>query len=216
MEFPPNLADDPYYHLAQTGPYAPEIGSALITMVEPHVGHEMPVLLRRRPDTEWTRVWSQVRPNSRCGESDPVACFSRERLLKDVFLDSDTSLAVLSHVPAIQANAPLTHEDAIATKRAIDLLDGTERLFLHAAVNPAEAGALERMEAHAKSMKLAGFKTYTDPTGFSVAVPEGWGLDSTAVLTEIALATNTSTKATAVRSAAESPSSGSRRATSPA
>lgn len=40
MEFPANLADDPYYHLAQTGPYAPEIGSALITMVEPHVGHE--------------------------------------------------------------------------------------------------------------------------------------------------------------------------------
>ena len=40
MDFPPNLMDDPYYHLAQTGPYAPEIGSALITMVEPHVGHE--------------------------------------------------------------------------------------------------------------------------------------------------------------------------------
>jgi hypothetical protein len=40
MDFPPNLADDPYYHLAQTGPYAPVIGAALITMVEPHVGHE--------------------------------------------------------------------------------------------------------------------------------------------------------------------------------
>src|SRR6185437_8105272 len=40
MDFPPELTDDPYYHLAQTGPYAPEIGAALITMVEPHVGHE--------------------------------------------------------------------------------------------------------------------------------------------------------------------------------
>ena len=40
MDFPPNLTDDPYYHLAQTGPYAPAIGAALITMVEPHVGHE--------------------------------------------------------------------------------------------------------------------------------------------------------------------------------
>jgi hypothetical protein len=40
MEFPPELTDDPYYHLAQTGPYAPVIGAALITMVEPHVGHE--------------------------------------------------------------------------------------------------------------------------------------------------------------------------------
>ena len=33
-------SEDPYYDLAQTGPYAPAIGSALITMVEPHVGHE--------------------------------------------------------------------------------------------------------------------------------------------------------------------------------
>src|SRR3954471_20266851 len=34
------MSDDPYYTLAQTGPYAAKIGSALITMVEPHVGHE--------------------------------------------------------------------------------------------------------------------------------------------------------------------------------
>jgi hypothetical protein len=40
MDFPAELPDDPYYHLAKSGPYAPEIGSALITMVEPHVGHE--------------------------------------------------------------------------------------------------------------------------------------------------------------------------------
>jgi hypothetical protein len=40
MDFPPELTDDPYYHLAQTGPYAPVIGAALITMVEPHVGYE--------------------------------------------------------------------------------------------------------------------------------------------------------------------------------
>jgi len=33
-------SDDPYYTLAQTGPYAAKIGSALITMVEPHLGHE--------------------------------------------------------------------------------------------------------------------------------------------------------------------------------
>ncbi len=40
MDLPANFLDDPYYHLAQTGPYAPVIGSALITMVEPHPGHD--------------------------------------------------------------------------------------------------------------------------------------------------------------------------------
>ena len=29
MDFPPELTEDPYYHLAQTGPYAPVIGAAL-------------------------------------------------------------------------------------------------------------------------------------------------------------------------------------------
>src|SRR5437899_491412 len=33
-------SDDPYYDLAAVGPYEARIGSALITMVEPHVGHE--------------------------------------------------------------------------------------------------------------------------------------------------------------------------------
>ena len=31
---------DPYYELPKVGPYEVRIGSALITMVEPHVGHE--------------------------------------------------------------------------------------------------------------------------------------------------------------------------------
>lgn len=34
------MTDDPYYRLAQTGPYAARIGSALITMVEPHPGYD--------------------------------------------------------------------------------------------------------------------------------------------------------------------------------
>jgi hypothetical protein len=93
-----------------------------------------------------------------------------------VFLDSDTSMGVLTHVPALEAHSPLSHEDALATKRILDALDGSERLFLHAPVNPAEPGALERMQAHAATTKLAGFKTYTqfdpDPRG-----PGGFWLD---------------------------------------
>ena len=129
---------------------------------------------RRIPEKE--RAFSNMPYARSCGESDAIACLSRERLTKDVFLDSDTSMAVLSHVPSVEASAPLTHEDALATKRILDALDGSERLFLHAPVNPAEPGALERMQVHAASVRLAGFKTYTqfdpDPQG-----PGGFWLD---------------------------------------
>ena len=115
-------------------------------------------------------------PNASCGESDALQCFSRERLLKDVFLDSDTSMAVLSHVPALTESNPLSHEEALATKRVLDALDGTERLLLHARVQLAEPGALERMAEHAASTPLAGFKTYTQ-FDTDTAGPGGFWLD---------------------------------------
>lgn len=126
------------------------------------------------PDGAWRRRaggagWEAALknfPHAGCGESDAVRCFSRERLLKDVFLDSDTSVAVLSHVPGtIDAN-PLSHDDALATKKVLDALDGSERLLLHGRVHPNVPGELERMDAQAASIRLAGFKTYTqfDPT----------------------------------------------------
>lgn len=149
-------------------------GDEFIFDVQLH--HVNPKGAWRRPGSPWEQGLRGFEAARRCQASDPLTCLSGEALLKDVFLDSDTSIAVLSHVPATFENAPLTHEEALATKRIIDALDGTERLFLHAPVNPAEARALERMQAYAGSVKLAGFKTYTqfdpDPNG-----PGGFWLD---------------------------------------
>jgi hypothetical protein len=134
------------------------------------------------PEGAWRRAgdWEQSlagMPYAKCGESDLVRCFSRERLLKDVFLDSDTSMAVLSHVPGTLDTNPLAHDDALATKKIIDALDGTERLLLHGRVHPNVPGELERMDAIASSVKLAGWKTYTQfgPPGMSAT--GGYWLD---------------------------------------
>jgi predicted TIM-barrel fold metal-dependent hydrolase len=131
------------------------------------------------PEGAWRRNagWENAlknMPNAGCGESDAVRCFSRERLLKDVFLDSDTSMAVLSHVPGTIDNNPLSHEDAVATKKILDALDGTERLLIHGRVHPNVPGELERMDAQVNSARLAGFKTYTQ---FGSGASEGYWLD---------------------------------------
>ena len=163
----PDAAFDPEVAQAAVG------GDEFIFDVQLH--HVNPAGAWRQRPGNMARALENM-PYANCGESDRLACLSRERLLKDVFLDSDTSMAVLSHVPSVEALAPLSHEDALATKRIMDALDGTERLFLHAPVNPGEPGALERMQAYAASVKLAGFKTYTqfdpDPNG-----PGGFWLD---------------------------------------
>jgi hypothetical protein len=100
-------------------------------------------------------------PNSNCGKADHVECFSADALLKDVFMDSDTTLAVLSHVPGGVETNPLDFEAAGATRVAANALDGTERLLLHGRCMPTLAGEIDGMDAQAGQYRLSAFKTYT-------------------------------------------------------
>jgi hypothetical protein len=100
-------------------------------------------------------------PNSNCGKADHVECFSADALLKDVFMDSDTTLAVLSHVPGGVETNPLDFEAAGATRVAANALDGTERLLLHGRCMPTLAGEIDGMDAQVGHYKLSAFKTYT-------------------------------------------------------
>jgi hypothetical protein len=111
-------------------------------------------------------------PNSNCGKSDHVECFSSGALLKDVFHDSDTAMGVLSHVPGGDQTNPLDFEAAGATRAAANALDGTQRLLLHGRCMPTLPGELDGMEAQAAQFPVAAFKTYTQfgpadgPAGF--------------------------------------------------
>ncbi len=100
-------------------------------------------------------------PNANCGKADHLDCFSADTLLKDVFMDSDTTMAVLSHVPGGAETNPLDFEAAGATRVAANALDGTERLLLHGRCHPTLPGELDGMDEQAARYKLSAFKTYT-------------------------------------------------------
>ena len=85
------------------------------------------------------KYWAQIfagDPQGHCGEEDPVACFSSEKYIKHVFMDSDTDLAVLSFVPELPENNPLSLEEADRVRVLVNQMEGAERLFLHAMVIP--------------------------------------------------------------------------------
>jgi hypothetical protein len=111
-------------------------------------------------------------PNSRCGKADHIECFSSGAMLKDVFMDSDTAMGVLSHVPGGLDTNPLDFEAAGATREAANALDGTERLLPHGRCMPTLPGELDGMDAQAARYRLSAFKTYTQfgprdgPAGF--------------------------------------------------
>jgi len=84
-----------------------------------------------------------------------------EVFIKDVFMDSDTDLMVLSFVPSTREAEPVTIEAADAVRRIVDKLQGTHRLLLHGRVNPNQPGDLEGMDELAQKWGVSAWKTYT-------------------------------------------------------
>jgi predicted TIM-barrel fold metal-dependent hydrolase len=105
-------------------------------------------------------------PSTQCdlakqpGERAYLNCIGPDQFIKDVFLDSDTDVMVLSFVPSTREDEPLTIEEAVATRDIVEKLEGSKRLMLHGRVNPNQKGDVEDMDRLAK-MGVVAFKTYT-------------------------------------------------------
>jgi predicted TIM-barrel fold metal-dependent hydrolase len=105
-------------------------------------------------------------PSTQCalkdgpGERAYLNCIGPDSFVKDVFLDSDTDLMVLSFVPSTREDEPLTIEEANATRDIVEKLEGSQRLMLHGRVNPNQPGDVEDME-RLKGFGVVAYKTYT-------------------------------------------------------
>lgn len=118
-----------------------------------------------------------------CAEDDGLDCLDRLSYLHDIFLASDTTIAMLSDVPnGGPSDAPLPWEEKRATRRLADQLtaNGAPRVILHDVLAPNFGPLAERlddMEATVATGQVAAFKVYTawGPEG------RGWALDDPAI-----------------------------------
>ncbi|MEM9302150.1 MAG: amidohydrolase family protein [Pseudomonadota bacterium] len=90
-----------------------------------------------------------------------MRCLGADAFIKDVFLDSDTDMMVLSFVPSLRDAEPLTIEEANATREIVDKMEGAHRLMLHGRVNPNQEGDIEDMARLAETFSISAWKTYT-------------------------------------------------------
>jgi predicted TIM-barrel fold metal-dependent hydrolase len=104
---------------------------------------------------------ARCEPHRGAGRFDYLRCVGPDQFVKDVFMDSDTDLMVLSFVPSTRQGEPLTIEEAAETARIVERLDGTHRLLIHGRVNPNQPGDLEAMDELAARHRIAAWKTYT-------------------------------------------------------
>ena len=84
-----------------------------------------------------------------------------EQFIKDIFLDSDTDMMVLSFIPSRREKELLTIQEADEVRRIIDEMEGTHRLLIHGRVNPNQKGDLEAMDELAEKWGVSAWKCYT-------------------------------------------------------
>jgi hypothetical protein len=84
-----------------------------------------------------------------------------DQFIKDIFLDSDTDMMVLSFIPSRREKELLTIQEADEVRRIIDKMAGTKRLLLHGRANPNQEGDLEGMDELAETWGVSAWKCYT-------------------------------------------------------
>ena len=101
-----------------------------------------------------------------------------DQFIQDIFLDSDTDMMVLSFIPSRRETEYLTIQEADATRRIVDRMDGTHRLLLHGRVNPNQPGDLEDMDELAERWGVVAWKCYTQwgPDGRGFFLHDDTGL----------------------------------------
>ncbi|MEY2453755.1 MAG: hypothetical protein QOD92_3329 [Acidimicrobiaceae bacterium] len=139
------------------------------------------------PDRPWVQnapstlgLVEHMVPNG-CMEANRLECLNRASYLNDIFLASDTTVALLSDVPNSGADdAPIPFADAVGTQQfAAELTHGgAARVLVHNVIAPNVGdinARLEEMTANVATGKVAAFKVYTawspDGHGFSLEDP---------------------------------------------
>jgi hypothetical protein len=143
-------------------------------------GHHVNALEHWKAPDMLTATGLKFMPQSKCNYLDPkteyghLKCFTSQAFVKEMFLDSDTDMAVLTFTPTSFEDMPLTQDEAEATKEMVAALDGSRRLLVHGRVVPNLPGDIARMPELAEKWKVSAWKTYTqaDPAGET-----GWWLD---------------------------------------
>jgi hypothetical protein len=146
-----------------------------------HTHHVMPRGPWRRSAPDTVRLVGGMLPQ--CSALDRFECADRAAYLHDMFLMSDTTVAMLTDVPSTgPGDAPLPFSDALGTRNFAAQLThgGASRVLVHNVIAPNFGDLHERldgMEATAATGKVAAFKVYTawGPNG------RGFALDDPAI-----------------------------------
>lgn len=95
------------------------------------------------------------------GREQTIEDLKYENFMKEIFLDSDTKIALISSAPSdIEQDWFLTNEQMAAAREKVNAEAGTKRLYTHAIFTPGQPGWLDKLDA-ALALKPDSVKGYT-------------------------------------------------------
>ena len=146
-------------------------GDQFIFDVQTH--HVNPEGAWRTNNAAW-QFYFQSLPQAGCGEADAVDCFDTEHYLREMFVNSETAVAVLSAVPADPGENPLEIAEQKATMDLVNAMAGSDRLVIHGLVLPDQGqGQIDGMQALVEDMRISAWKVYTPYGGWSLTDKAG-------------------------------------------
>ncbi len=115
------------------------------------------------PDGKAVRTFfSMLRPGAESAD-EALEQLNRAHYVKEVFGDSDTTMAIISGVPTRDWDKnPLPPDQMVATRKYVNDLAGSQRVLSHGLLRPnLGAKELDEMERQVKELKIDAWKMYT-------------------------------------------------------
>ena len=106
-----------------------------------------------------------------------VEAYTMAEYLRCVFIESETSVAVLTSAPGEGDKQMLFNRELAGTRELAERFGATGRILNHAVVQPEVPEDLEQMEKWKQQYKVAGWKVYTAKIRPGEGWSDGWMLD---------------------------------------
>jgi hypothetical protein len=117
--------------------------------------------------------------NPKLWGENTLARYKFENYVKEIFVDSDTKVALLSGAPFDDPSWDLlTNDQIVAARTSINKFAGSRRLLAHSVFTPKKQGWLDEVDRAASTLKPDSWKGYTigDPL-FPSKLESYWWLD---------------------------------------